>query len=187
MAMKKQIHHSIRPIAVEGPRLRLRPVTVDDAAYIHALRTDPRYNTYLSPVSGGVDTQRQWIECYMEREARGNEVYFVIERRCDGERCGVVRLYDITEQQFTWGSWILDENKPNKAALESAVLSFGYAFDKCSLKKALIDVRRANEHALQFYRRFGMTETSADEVNIYFEYDRDQFCEDLQRHHAVLK
>lgn len=175
-----------RPLPVEGFRLRLRPVVADDSEYIYALRTDPRYNAYLSPVSGGVDAQRHWIACYMERETQGREVYFVIERRADARRCGLVRLYDIAEQQFTWGSWILDENKPNKAALESAVLSFGYGFDERNLKKALIDVRRANERALDFYRRFGMTEISYDEINIYFEYYRDRFFADLANYQRLL-
>jgi len=175
-----------RPASIDGPRLRLRPVVLDDAAYIHALRTDPRYNMHLSPVTGGVEDQRRWIACYLEREAQGREIYFVIERRSDAQRCGVVRLYDITGQQFTWGSWILDEHKPHRAALESAVLSFGYGFDECSLKKALIDVRRTNEHALQFYRRFGMSEIGADEINIYFEYLREQFFADLPRYQSVL-
>lgn len=80
-------------VSVTGPQLRLRPVVPDDAAYLHALRTDPCYNTHLSPVAGGVEAQRAWIERYLEREAQGSEIYFVIERRSDAQRCGVVRLY----------------------------------------------------------------------------------------------
>lgn len=37
-----------RPTFIAGPRLW--PVVPDDAAYIYALRIDPRYNTHLSPV-----------------------------------------------------------------------------------------------------------------------------------------
>jgi len=175
-----------RPAPIEGRHLRLRPVAPDDAPYIHALRTDPRYNAHLSPVTGGVEAQRQWIERYLEREVQGREIYFVIERRSDGMRCGVVRLYDIAEQQFTWGSWILDDHKPSKAALESAVLSFGYGFRFPRTEKALIDVRRENYRALHFYRRFGMIETGADETNSYFEYPRAQFLADLPRYRRLL-
>jgi len=175
-----------RPLPIEGRRLHLRPVAPNDATYMHALRTDPRYNTHLSPVAGGVEQQRQWIERYLDREAQGREIYFVIERRSDAQRCGVVRLYDITEQQFTWGSWILDENKPSKAALESAVLSFGYGFRFPRTEKALIDVRRENYRALHFYRRLRMIETGADEMNIYFEYPRAQFFADLPYYQRLL-
>ena len=83
------------PSEMTGSRLRLRPVMPEDAAFIHGLRTDPAYNTHLSPVTGTVDDQRAWIEAYKVREAAGEEIYYVIERR-DGVPCGVVRLYDIT-------------------------------------------------------------------------------------------
>jgi len=175
-----------RPHPIEGPRLRLRPVVPDDAAYIHALRTDPRYNAHLSPVAGNAEQQRQWIECYLEREAQGREIYFVIERRNDAQRCGVVRLYDITELQFTWGSWILDENKPSKAALESAVLIYQMAFGIMQKRRAVFDVRSDNERTLSFHRRFGAMEMYADEMNIYFEYSREQFIEELSNFQRLL-
>ena len=141
-----------------GPRLRLRPVTPQDAAFIHALRTDPAYNAHLSPVTGTIADQRAWIESYKTREAAGHEIYYIIER-LDGTPCGTVRLYDITGDRFTWGSWILNADKPPKAALESAD----------------IDVRRANARAIAFYRRLGMTETGQDAENLYFTLSRDDF------------
>lgn len=160
---------------VEGVRLALRLVELSDAAYIQGLRTNPAYNAHLSKVSGTVDDQRAWIEAYREREVEGREYYYVIERLADGMPCGVVRLYDIGEHSFTWGSWILDENKPRKAALESALLSFGAGFDCLGLATALIDVRRDNRRALNFYRRLGMEQIGADANEIHFLYSRVQF------------
>jgi len=159
---------------VEGPNLVLRLVTPDDAAYVHGLRTDPAYNRHLSAVQGGVEDQRRWIGDYKAREAAGGEFYYVIERR-DGRRCGLVRLYDMTPESFTWGSWILDGAKPRKAALESALLSFGVGFDALSREKALVDVRVDNERALSFYRRLRMTETHRTDQDIYFTYPRARF------------
>lgn len=174
------------PTFVDGPQLRLRLVTPDDAAYLHALRTDPRYNMHLSPVSGTVEDQRAWIDRYKQREAEGREGYYIIERR-DGMPCGTVRLYDIEGDRFTWGSWILDERKPRKAALESAVMSFGVGFETLGLSEAIIDVRHGNSKALSFYRRFGMTETGTDDENVYFTYPRYRFLEDRARHLAVVQ
>jgi len=87
----------------------------------------------------------------------------------------VVRLYGIGADRFTWGSWILDESKPPRAALESAVLSFGVGFERLGLARADLDVRRANARASAFYRRFGMTETGQDAENLYFTLSRDDF------------
>lgn len=170
---------------VEGPNLVLRLIEPEDAEYVHGLRTNPRYNTHLSAVSGTAKDQRRWIEAYKDREAAGQEYYYVIERK-DGTRCGLVRLYDIEAEHFTWGSWILDESKPPKAALESAVLSFGVGFEDLGCKIAHVDVRIQNKHAEAFYRRLGMKETHRAGQDIYFEYARATFEADKATHMFVL-
>ena len=98
---------------VEGPNLILRLIQPEDAAYVYSLRSNPAYNTHLSTVTGTVDNQRTWIENYKSREAQGQEFYYVIERK-DGTRCGLVRLYDIEAESFTWGSWILRQKQDRK-------------------------------------------------------------------------
>lgn len=171
---------------VRGPNLELRLVTPEDAGFIHGLRTDPVYNRHLSEVRGTVEDQRRWIEDYKAREAEMRELYYVIARR-DGVRCGVVRLYGIGPESFTWGSWILDRNKTRKAALESAVLSFSVGFDWFGLSIAHVDVRIGNEHAEAFYRRLGMTETHRTDRDVYFVYPRHRHEADRAGHMAVLE
>ena len=158
----------------------------EDAQFIHALRSDPMYNAHLSTVAGGAEDQRSWIEHYKLREATGTELYYVIERR-DGVPCGVVRLYEIQEDSFTWGSWILNGDKPAKAALESAVLSFGVGFDLLGLKRASFDARLKNAQAIAFYRRFGAIETARDSVNIYFEYPCDLYFRDRAKYDKIIR
>lgn len=175
------------PQEVLGPRLRLRLVTAEDADYIHGLRTDPTYNTHLSTVTGTVEDQRRWIEAYKAQEAAGKEYYYVIERRDDGQRCGVVRLYGVEGDHFTWGSWILDANKPPKAALESAVLIYEVGFHHLGLSQAIFDVRRDNVRTLAFHRRFGASETGRDDVNVYFDYTRARHDADREQQLAVLE
>lgn len=162
---------------VEGPNLILRLIKPEDANYVQSLRSDPEYNVHLSEVRGTAEDQRRWIEIYKAREAEGRELYYVIERK-DGQHCGLVRLYDIGEEGFTWGSWVLDANKPRKAALESATLSFGIGFDLLNLPRASVHVRITNEKALGFYIRLGMKELRRDEQDIYFVYLRENFRAD---------
>lgn len=170
---------------VEGLRLNLRLIQVEDAEYVHQLRTDPIYNNYLSEVYGSSAVQRTWIEAYKAREAELRELYYVIERP-DGTRCGVVRLYEISERSFTWGSWILDHNKTPKAALESALLVYVSAFERLGLADAQFDVRRDNEGTLAFHRRFGAVETHETDRDIYFTYTRGQFEADKAGFLAIL-
>lgn len=176
----------IPPIA-EGPRLRLRPVRLKDASYIHALRLDPTYNRHLSTVTGSVEKQRSWIVSYLQREAKGTEIYYIIERRDTGLPCGTVRLYEIEADRFTWGSWILDESKTPKAALESAVLSFGVGFFDLGKDLAKIDVRIANTHADAFYRRFGMNEKHRTAQDIFHEYSRTCLEANLKEYMDILE
>ena len=174
-----------RVARVEGPNLTLRLIRTEDADYVHGLRTNSTYNRYVSEVRGTAEDQRRWIEAYKEREAVLRELYYVIERK-NGTPCGLVRLYGIEAESFTWGSWILDHNKTRKAALESAILSFGVGFEELGLPLAHVDVRIGNEHAEAFYRRFGMTETRHDVRDIYFVYPRGRFIRDRARYLALF-
>ncbi len=172
-------------IALDGPGLRLRLIRPNDSEYVYQLRTNPGLNVYLSQVTGTVVDQKTWIERYKVREVAGDEWYFVIERR-DGTRCGLVRIYDLTPETFTWGSWVLDANKPSKAALESIYLVCEFGFSHLKRRKAIIEVRKGNEKSLTFQRRFGAKETHYTEDNIYFEYLSTQFVKDKVRFQAVL-
>ena len=173
-----QAHSAMRNTVISGAsgvRLSMRLIETSDAAFIHALRTDPAFNRHLSTVAGDVSDQRSWIESYKTREAERREFYYIFERQDDGNACGVVRLYDIAPDSFTWGSWIMAANKPAKAALESALLSFDMGFETVNRPLALIDVRCDNSHALTFYQRLGMREVRRDERDIYLDYSREQF------------
>ncbi|UYP67450.1 GNAT family N-acetyltransferase [Thalassobacter stenotrophicus] len=171
---------------IDGVSLSLRLVQPQDAIYIHSLRMDPTYNTHLSTVSGSVQDQADWITRYKTREAAGSEYYYVIERRADTRPCGVVRLYDITPDRFTWGSWILDHNKPRKAALESAVLIYKLGFEILGKTVSVFDVRCDNLNTLAFHRRFGAVETGQSAQDVFFNYRKAQFELDIEDHMAVL-
>jgi hypothetical protein len=178
---------TINDIAVvEGVQLRLRLIVPGDAEFVFGLRTDPVYNTHLSEVKGTIADQRRWIEDYKTREAEKWELYYVIERR-DGVRCGLVRLYDITAESFTWGSWILDRNKPHKAALDSAVLIYVIGFEILAIPMAVFDVRRANEHTISFHRRFNATQTHETQQDIFFAFSAEQFRADKPRYITLLE
>ncbi len=173
-------------VVIRGNRICLRFVMPDDAAYIHGLRVNPAYNAHLSAVSGTADDQRGWIEAYKAREAAGLEFYYIIERQ-DGLPCGAVRIYDIGAESFSWGSWILDHNKPPKAALESAFIVYRIAFDILKMTLAKFDVRRDNIKTLAFHRRFGAVETGEDAENKYFELSSTVFQILRTQHDMIIR
>lgn len=179
------------PVAFESPprlvarSIRLRPAEPGDARFILSLRTDPRKNRYLSPTTDDLEAQRRWLEACKRREQAGREFYFVIETLA-AEPCGVVRVYDIEDRTFTWGSWIVGDNAPRKTAIESALLVYRFAFDELDLCECRFDVRLGNERTLAFHDRFGATRTHRDALNQYFVYRRGQWQADRQRYVGFL-
>lgn len=171
---------------IEGPNLNLRLIQPEDAEYVYALRSDTKYNKYLSPISGTTEDQQKWIMSYKIREHVMSELYYVIERG-DGDRCGLVRIYQISTNSFTWGSWILDVNKPPKAALESAFLVYELAFNRLGKSQSTFEVVHENNPAIDFHRRFGAVETGRNEHFVEFVYHRERYEADRASYEAILR
>jgi len=157
---------------LKSSTIRLRLIEPSDAAFVLSLRLDARYNRFLSAVAPDVAAQRQWIASYKPDEAAGTQFYFIIERN-DGVPCGTIRIYDIRDDSFCWGSWILNENKTRFAALESAFLIYEFGFNVLGFAKSHFDVMKGNERVIEFHRRMGARETGEDEENFYFEIARE--------------
>ena len=89
----------------------MRFVEPGDAEFICDLRSDPTLNQHISKTPISVHSQREWINCYKNRESAGDEFYFVI--RHDLQDYGVVRIYDFRDRSFSWGSWMIRQNRPS--------------------------------------------------------------------------
>jgi RimJ/RimL family protein N-acetyltransferase len=154
---------------LEAKTIDMRLAREGDAAFILRLRTDPALNQHLSPTSADEAAQRAWLRAYQEREAAGQEYYFIIQDKV-GAPVGTVRLYDFRSgrESFCWGSWILLPTAPRKAAIESAVQVYEYAFGTLGFAGSHFDVRRDNAHVLAFHDRFGATRVGQDADNVYF-------------------
>jgi len=150
----------------------MRFVEESDADFILSLRLDERYNRFLSEVSADVNAQREWIRKYKYDEALGSQYYFVIER-LNQTPCGTVRIYDLRQDSFCWGSWILNEDKTRYSAIESALLVYEFGFDHLGFVKSHFDVMKENKGVVSFHKRMGAVVTSEDDQNYYFEITRE--------------
>lgn len=153
---------------LESKSIRLRFVEEADAAFILKLRLDEKYNQFLSSVSPDLQSQIDWIRKYKNDEKAKSQFYFIIER-LDGTPCGTVRVYDLKEDSFCWGSWILNEDKTRYAALESAFLVYKFGFKELGYKKSHFDVMKGNEKVISFHTKMGAIEKGEDQQNYYFE------------------
>ncbi|NIG76474.1 GNAT family N-acetyltransferase [Cedecea sp. NFIX57] len=162
---------------LESRTIYMRLATVNDAAFIHQLRTNEHFNKHLSTTTGKIEDQRKWLSDYKLREVNGSEYYFIIIRSDTDQPIGTVRLYDFREKDksFCWGSWILDENKTRSSALESALLVYLLAFERLGFMQSHFDVRRGNEKVIEFHKKLGATEVSSNDVDLFFVYEKNTF------------
>lgn len=145
-----------------GKTLVFRNASPDDAEFILSLRTDPVKSRYLSTVSPDVQSQRDWLKAY---RAGTGQAYFII---CHQDSAiGTIRLYDAKGESFCWGSWILVDDRPRQAAVESFLMIFSYAVDHLGFRESHFDVRRGNTRARSFYQWMGAESTGSSGEDIY--------------------
>ncbi len=155
--------------------INLRLIEVVDAEFILSLRTNDKLNKHLSQTNGSVEQQKEWINNYKKREKKGDEYYFIICRNDTNEAVGTVRLYDFIrdKKSFCWGSWILNENKTQYAAMESAFLVYQVAFDKLGFERAHFDVRRENVKVIAFHQKMGAEIVAENDLDMFFEVEKE--------------
>lgn len=151
-------------------KFRLVNPSFSDAEFIYNLRINPKFNTHLSIVSGDVKNQVEWLEAYKKREQAGTEYYFIIERKTPELPIGVVRVYDFAgdRESFSWGSWILNDDKTNSSAIESALIIYDFGFRVLGFRSCHFDVRKGNEKVISFHEKCGAFRVGEDEQNIYY-------------------
>lgn len=166
---------------VVGKTLTFRDAEVQDAAFIHSLRTDASKSRYLSAVSGELAEQEAWLERYTQSI---DQAYFIIEYQ--DAPIGTVRLYDPQGESFCWGSWILHSSRPSQAAMESALMVYAYAVDHLGFRAAHFDVRKGNERVWQFHERFGAVRTAESEIDYFYKLDNEAIAVSRTRYRRFL-
>ncbi len=141
---------------LESKTIRLRLVEINDAEFILSLRLNEKYNNFISKVNDDIEGQKKWIESYKKNESKQKEFYFIIER-IDGLECGTVRIYDLQPDSFSWGSWILNEDKTRFSAIESAFLVYQFGFDFLNFNQSHFEVMKENKSVISFHEKMGAT------------------------------
>lgn len=163
----------------------LRLARPADAGFILALRLDESRNRYLSPVSDDLAAQQRWLEQYVEREQAGLERYYVILDKDDRD-IGVVRLYDYRGDSFAWGSWVLQADAPNYAAIETAVSIYELGFGVLGFKRSHFEVMHGNQRVIDFHLFFGARKTTRDDEQQQFELTLADYLAGRKRYRRFL-
>ncbi|WPU24674.1 GNAT family N-acetyltransferase [Cedecea neteri] len=173
---------------LKSKTVHIRLAEISDAAFIYSLRMNENLNKHISKVDGTVQDQVVWLEKYKEKEQAGLEYYFIIVRNDNDRPIGTVRLYGITdENQFCWGSWILNSDKTVTAAIESAYLLYKFAFEYKKYHSAYFQVGNNNTQVISFHKKTGAIFVEKDEVNENFIYTHECYSKFKGRYLKVVE
>ena len=161
-------------MVIIGKNIHLRTVEIEDAEFIFSMRQNQNKTKYLSKVTGTVDSQKEWIKNYKQREEEKKEFYFVIESK-DKEKLGLVRMYDFQDESFCWGSWLIKEDAPKTTAIESALQIYEFGFYSLGFERSHFDVRKGNDKVIAFHKRFGAKIVDEDELDYFFNFEKNDY------------
>jgi hypothetical protein len=165
--------------SLERYGLQVRLVNEGDAEFIVALRTDPRLSRFIHETSADIEDQRQWIRNYKLREAQGLDYYFMFS--VNDVRQGVARIYDITEDSFTQGSWVFSPDAVLGASVLGNIISSEVGFEFLDKKILYSDARRDN-NTHRFVQSFRPEIIKTDELNIYYKILPEGFNQGKQKY-----
>lgn len=139
--------------------LNVRLVNENDADFIYAIRTDEKLSRYVNSVSGTAADQKKWISEYKKREALGLDYYLIYYY--EGKPIGVNRLYNITEDSFTFGSWVFIDGIPFFCSMASALIAREIAFDILGkeIEQENIGTHKDNKNVIYFSKLLGLQYT----------------------------
>lgn len=153
-----------------GKIIILRLVEENDAHFILQLRNKAELKKYISDTNISLEEQKEWIKNYKIRERQGKEFYFVVINKKTRGLCGTVRIYNVNKitKTATWGSFILDFNRPDHSYKEVIDISLEFALKKLNLNLIELDVRKENKKAIYIYEKEGFILKNEDKSNYYY-------------------
>lgn len=156
--------------AVSGEKVFLKEISEEDAAFVLSLRCNDLKSKYLHSTPNDIKAQINYIQSYWENK---DGWYFIIYRSNDKERIGTYRIYDIREDSFCIGSWIMVDGITSGELIESDYLIRSFGFIQLNTQKLHFDVRKGNKKVIRYHLRFGAKLLRETDTDLYFECYKD--------------
>ena len=140
----------------EGFGVRVRPVRMDDAAFIVWLRHLDHAKGKLGDSAADVAGQEAWLKAYFDRDG---DYYFIAET-LGGIPVGTHGIYDKTGTSAESGRYIMRPEVP--AALPTSIISFDLAFGPIGLKEVRATSIASNRPLHSYIRKLGFRQTRVE-------------------------
>ena len=149
---------------VSSLNLELKLISEEDAKFVLDLRRDPKKSIYISETSSKLSDQVDFIKNISKNPS---EKYFIVSDKARN-KIGTIRIYNLGQDFFTWGSWVFRDGIPIMYAIEAALIIYKISL-KYELGRAVFDVRKENISVLNFHANFGAKKLGEDNLNVFFE------------------
>jgi RimJ/RimL family protein N-acetyltransferase len=140
-------------IHAEGFGVRLRPVRMEDAAFIVWLRNRDHVKGKVGDSATDEAAQQAWLRAYYDRPG---DYYFIIET-AGAIPVGAYGIYDLKGSSAESGRWVIRPEVP--AAIPCAVLAFDLAFQELGLSELRVTTVSSNHSVLSLNRKLGFHQT----------------------------
>jgi len=169
-------------LKLKGKKVFLQSVRKEDAGFICELRNNNKLNVYLNNKPISLKDQLEFQDTFLNNSSN----YYFIIKNLSGKSLGTVKMQINSDNEFTWGSWIINKG-PVSAALESAMMIYEFAFFEKNLLKAVFDVRKDNISTISFHKKTGAIINSEDEANFYFSLKKDDYEKFRKKYWAFIR
>lgn len=136
--------------------MRIRPVCLDDAAFIVWLRNLEHTRGKLGDSAAGVAAQEAWLRTYFDRE---DDLYFITET-LSGLPLGTHGLSHVANKSGEAGRLIIRPEVPG--AVPTSLITFDLAFGEMGFTELRGTSVSTNEKVHSYVRKFGFRQTNVE-------------------------
>lgn len=145
------MHHTIQ---AEGFGIRLRPVRMEDSAFIVWLRNLEHARGRVGDSAADVPAQETWLAKYFQRPG---DYYFILET-FGRIPIGAYGIYNLAESSAESGRWVIRPEVP--AAIPCAIVAFDQiAFGRLNLAQLRVTTVSTNHPVLSLNKKLGFRQT----------------------------
>ncbi len=151
----------------------VRLVEEKDAEFILSLRTDEKLARFLHKTDNDINKQIEWIKAYKEREKQGIDYYFIYFYQ--DIPYALNRIYDITEQQCTGGSWISKPGTNVEQTMATMLIARDIMFEELEIKQDMFDVRKGNKQVQKIHKMMGAKQVGETELDYLYSMNEEDY------------
>ena len=160
---------------IEKYGLFLKFVDEDDADFILKLRTNKEKSKYISLTNNDLESQKEWIRRYKDREKSGLEYYFIAYDE-NKEAFATYRLYNKTNKTIEIGSFITKQNYLNPInAIKLDILMKEFVYETLNFDQLNFEVMKMNVSVVKYHNEYKPLLIREDEKYYFFVQDRETF------------